>query len=92
MKVVINKCFGGFGITKECLRLYEKLSGKNEDSYYNIERHDPFLIKAIEQLGENESSVKYADLKIVEIPDGKKYEIDEYDGIESIHEKVEHWG
>ena len=92
LKVVINKCYGGFGITDECLKLYNKLSGKKLERYYDIQRHNPNLIKAIEQLGENESSGECAELKIVEIPNGKEYTIDEYDGMETIHEKVEEWG
>jgi len=91
-KVVINKCYGGFGITKKCLKLYNKLSGKKEEYDFDIERHDPFLIKAIEQLGEKESSDACANLRIITIPDGEEYEIDEYDGIETIHKKVDNWG
>ena len=92
MKVVINKCYGGFGISQECLKLYNKLSGKNEKYDFGLERHDPNLIKAIEELGIEKARDGLAKLKIVEIPDGKEYDIEEYDGFEHIHEKVEIWG
>ena len=45
---------------------------------------------AFETLGEK-ANTRFSDLKIVEIPDGVDYEIDEYDGIESIHEKHRSW-
>jgi hypothetical protein len=33
----------------------------------------------------------FASLKVVEIPDGIEWEIDEYDGKETIHEKHRSW-
>lgn len=91
MKVVINKCYGGFGISKECLKLYNELTEKNVKYDWDIERSDPFLIQAIEKIGEKESSDSLAELKIIEIPDGTKYTIEEYDGIEWIAEEHNTW-
>ena len=57
----------------------------------DIERNDPDLIRAIEIVGTEEASGKYASLKIVEIPDDVEWEIEEYDGSEWIAEKHRIW-
>lgn len=51
----------------------------------DIERHDPALVQAVEELGDAASG-KFAKLRVVEVPDGGKYRIDEYDGLESVVE------
>ena len=56
-----------------------------------IERDNPFLVRVVEELGTKASS-KYADLGVIEIPDGVEYEIDDYDVMETIHEKHRTWG
>ena len=146
MKIVINSCFGGFGLSNKAIKRYLELKGKecffyeaidsiytykkvdensegilimiftkdfgNEfkspkfkqggpqskeyndmwDFYFydrGIERNDLDLIKVVEELGK-EANGEHAELKIIEIPD-IKYEIDEYDGIESIHEVHRSW-
>jgi len=101
MKIVINKCYGGFGVSQA---VYEELGIKwdgygyidNEDlniksTVYNAYRTNKKLIKAIEKIGEEKSSGPMAKLKIIEIPDNIEWEIDEYDGIETIHEKHRSW-
>ncbi len=59
----------------------------NEHYYYNEwadeDRSDPDLIAVIEKLGEKANGM-CANLCIEEIPDGAEYEIDEYDGFESV--------
>ncbi|MGH9877428.1 MAG: hypothetical protein ACRD5H_07300 [Nitrososphaerales archaeon] len=50
----------------------------------------PQLIRVVEEMG-SAVNTKYAELKIVEIPDGIEWEIDEYDGVEAIHEKHRSW-
>lgn len=60
-----------------------------------LERHDPLLVQVVEELGPDKhregASGRCAQLHIVEIPDGVQYEIDEYDGMESIHEIHRSW-
>ncbi len=56
----------------------------------NETRTDKDLIEVIETLGEK-SFGKHANLKVIEIPDNIEYEIHEYDGLESIHEKHRSW-
>ena len=136
-KIVINACYGGFGLsykgvmsyadkkgftlyafvderdknhkcigfryydsqkdTKEYLIHYSKKPLKNKkyeegSCFYpgDIERNDPALIAVVEELKE-EANGSCAELKIVEIPDDVIWEIDEYDGWESVEEKTRHW-
>lgn len=137
MKLAINKCYGGFGISAIAIKEYLKLKGKEcffykkdynkkvynrvsvEDAdnydlsltkdygeqisddwkafeehyfYYNdIERNDPDLIRVIETLGEDKASGNLSRVKVVEIPDDVAYEINDYDGIESVHEVHRSW-
>lgn len=93
MKVVINKCYGGFGLSDEALELGRKLSKNQEwgERQYDMKRHNKMLVRVVEQLGEK-SWGECAKLKVVEIPDGTKYEIDEYDGMECIAETHRAWG
>jgi hypothetical protein len=144
MKVVINKCYGGFGLSDAAyakliewgvpVRKYVKeerdeqtglykdeplndgeiifdreLTPKGEDDindmYYKYptirerywecwirqNRTHPLLVRVVEELGEAASG-RYAKLKVVDVPDGVDYEIDEYDGIEHIAEKHRTWG
>lgn len=144
MKLVVNKCYGGFGLSEKA---YEKLieygipvrkyieqerdpktllykpeplndgevifdrdlndpaaPGKTDvnaslrrlDGRYweNWIRHDnrshPLVVRVVDELG-SEADGRHAKLEIVEIPDDVEYEIDEYDGIESIHEVHRSW-
>jgi hypothetical protein len=55
-------------------------------------RTDPDLIALIENRGSKWASGRCASLKIVEIPDGTDYIIEEYDGNEHIAERHKTWG
>ena len=108
MKLVINTCYGGFGLSQEALLELQKIATPDsafvimldEDQYLYIEknkaegyysiREDLQLIKVIEELG-SRANDEYADLKIVEIPDGVEFEIAEYDGVEWIAEVHRTW-
>ena len=135
-KVILNKCFGGFGLSKEAYELYAKKKGisvfhytqenlKKEiytyatddnrtfDFYFTKDfgdnvyisdedfkkyflkldedfREDKTLIEVVEELGEKANAF-YSNLKIVEIPDDLDYVIDNYDGIETLRQKVQEW-
>lgn len=99
LKVVINKCYGGFGISKECCERMAELGSKKAkerlehcekyDSgrwygYIDVKRHDKYLVQAVEELGEKADG-PYAKLEVVKvyIPD-EPYTITEYDGYESV--------
>ena len=66
--------------------LYSKHIIKNRD----YERHDTLLIQVVKELG-TKANGQCASLKIVTIPDGTDYEIEEYDGNEHIAEKHRTW-
>lgn len=150
MKVVINKCYGGFGLSPEAaLWLYEK-GYKGDDFVCPVEeyfgkdgieknddksllgyksamdkwedylktgfqglfltvfspckkfvistrieredRHNPLVVECVETLGSDAASGRFANLEVVEIPDGVEYTIEEYDGNEHIAEKHRTWG
>lgn len=60
------------------------------DEYYASEI-DKFAIKVVEEM-DNEVNGRFAELKIVEIPDDVSWEIVEYDGMEHIAEIHRTWG
>jgi hypothetical protein len=145
-EIVINKCWGGFGLSHEAMMLYSKLSGtklypfvderesggkewsplthksvpyvneesksspfdlifystkplkKNgtyeKDSYFSdddIKRDDKNLVKVVKKL-KDKANGYFAELRVVEIPDDVEWEIDDYDGMESIEEVHKSWG
>lgn len=141
MKVVINKCYGGFSLSVKAVlwlfehgfdedgfktpiekywtvldsrrfgykdslsewRTYQREGGrepltlsvftpdeKSVLSNRSTHRSNPLLIKCIEELGEAANG-RFAELKIIEIPDGIKWIVSEYDGMESIEEEHRSW-
>jgi hypothetical protein len=137
MKIVINRCYGGFGLSHGAMLRYFEIKGvdvypeKNtwfwsywlvpeserisstvlekwstlsiEDrTEYNkqyreqtlssseISRDDEALVYVVEEMGESANG-EHADLKVVEIPDGVQWQIEEYDGMEHIAEVHRTW-
>lgn len=92
MKIVINKCYGGFGLSKEAMDLYlEKKSMQGENLHDSeIARNDPVLVEVVEELG-IVASDRYAELEVVDIPDDVEWEIKEYDGNEWVAEVHRTW-
>ena len=78
--MIINDCYGGFGIRMDILEKL-KLTAYSEGD--DVIRSNPQLIKMIEA-GEDISD-SYAKLKVVEIPDeSTDWYLDENDGWESV--------
>lgn len=90
MKVVINRCFGGFGLSDEALARYNELAGTNLEHQWGQDRADPFLVQVVEELGAKANDI-CADLKIVDIPDDVEWYVHDYDGLESVYEKHRIW-
>ena len=95
-KVVINGCYGGFGLSQlalnilyknhpDMIEVYENYRGQ-ELMYLSdeIERHDKRLVEVVENLGSEDSSASCANL-IIETIYNPVYKVSEYDGYESIH-------
>ena len=101
MKIAINDCFGGFGVTKAVFKElgieYDGYGYLDNDSFgikssnYNEYRKHPKLISAIEKIGVEDSSGSCAKICIVDIPEDVEWEINDYDGAESIHEVHRSW-
>ena len=89
-KVAINKCYGGFSISKECAKWIENKYGldlsKEYDYgayYFDEKRHAKELIDAIETLGSEVCSGDCARI-VLEDCGGGLYNIEEYDGYETL--------
>ncbi len=102
MKLVVNRCYGGFGLSKKAVERMAEL-GHDEareeldrDNFYGFvcaddeQRADQILVQVVEELG-READGSCAALEIVEIPDGIDFQIDEYDGLEWVAEKHQTW-
>lgn len=98
MKIVVNRTFGGFKIPPQ---LAEELGwfcvyfNGGEDLPADYDEHtDPDMIAGLERMIEEGVDVNEAagtKLEIVEIPDDIDWYIDDYDGIETIHECHRSW-
>jgi hypothetical protein len=84
VKVVINKCYGGFRLSQEANDLYESRAGKAL-CLWTTDRHDPILVGVVEELG-RQANACHSDLRIVEVVSADKYHIDECDGWEDVVE------
>ena len=93
MFVVINDRHGGFGLSNEALENYCEVKGildTNSFSHHFIDRCDPTLVDIVRIMGDRAND-RYSRLKIVEIPDGTDYFIQEHDGMEWIAEAHRTW-
>ncbi len=71
----------------------DKFNFDNTNYWDNSDEHrtNPILIQAIEEVGLKKSSGMFAELKIIDLPDDVNYQINDYDGHESIHEQHRSW-
>ena len=100
MKVVINKCYGGFNLSLSAMERLAELGCEEAQEIiqskpfygclYKTERNDSRLIQAVEELGKHANG-NFARLEVIDIPDDILWEINEYDGMETIHEKHRSW-
>jgi hypothetical protein len=90
-KIVINACFGGFSLSEEAYKeLGLELDGFGFEYRENDRRTDEELVRVVEKLGDKASG-RLAKLKVVQVPDDVEWEIDDYDGYESVEEKHRSW-
>lgn len=90
--IVINDCYGGFSLSERAILEYKKLAGITDPSFYDrdIPRDDPYLIKIVRELGMSANG-SCANLKIVEVPAGVKWIVQDYDGAEWVAEEHRTW-
>jgi hypothetical protein len=90
--VVINTCYGGFGLSDRAKSEYMKLAGLTETDFHDrdLTRDDPYLVKVVKELG-MAANGGFANLKIVEVPGNVKWHIGEYDGNEWVAEDHRTW-
>ena len=95
-KVVINTCFGGFGLSDKAVAKYLEKSGV-EFKYWEVQRDDPYLVEVVEELGESANGSN-AELAIRVIHDdavnASAWTIQEYDGCEGVdinYSAIEVW-
>jgi hypothetical protein len=92
MKVVINECHGGFGLSEEAEHRFKEHYNITDPYWHTHEicRRDPYLIQLIVDMGD-EVNNRYSKLKIVEIPDDVQWQIAEHGGMEWVAEKHRTW-
>ena len=90
--IVINTCYGGFGLSDRATREYKSMAGITDEKWYDreIPRDDPYLIKIVRDLGMGANGA-HASLKIIELPPDVEWEVEEYDGNEWVAEKHRTW-
>jgi hypothetical protein len=91
-QIVINDCYGGFGLSDRAIKEYKMLAGITDKDFFDreIPRDDPYLIKVVRDLGMSANGA-HANLKIVEIPGDVKWHVAEYDGAEWVAEDHRTW-
>ena len=90
MKIVINREFGGFGLSEDALEEYCERKGIMDIFVHQIPRDDPILVEVVESMGSNADG-RYSLLKVVEVPDEVDWYIEEYDGVEWVAERHRTW-
>jgi len=104
MKIAINIDYGGAALSDEALERLEELGSTIDYSEWrgawrndDKSRTDPILIQVLEELGEERSAQqdphrrKPNIIRVVDVPDGVKWTIHDYDGRESVHEIHRVW-
>jgi len=85
-RVVINTCYGEFGLSKQAEVMYRGLTGHITPRTRDCEH----LIEVVQSLG-HKANGPYADLKIVKIPAHIRWEIINKEGREEIQELPKRW-
>ena len=91
-KIVINTCFGGFGLSESSLEDYKKRKNITDENFYHwdIPRDCPHLVAMVEEGGTDVDGI-YSELKVVDVPDDVNWFIHEYDGMEHVAERHRTW-
>jgi hypothetical protein len=90
--VVINNCYGGFGLSDRAILEYKQMAGITDPKWYDrdVPRDDPYLVQIVKDMGMSANGA-HASLRIVEVPGDVEWQIEEYDGNEWVAEKHRTW-
>lgn len=86
VEIMVNTCYGGFGLSEAAMDEYRKRCPGNENvDYYDIDRHDPVMVQILKQMGEAAFGA-FSRIKLKKIPVQylDHYSISEYDGLEHV--------
>lgn len=84
MKIVINKCYGGFGLSEKAMNALGFAHMWEARQFFEEHRNDERLVALVQYDAKGMSGI-CADLDVVEIPDdATDWRVDEYDGMESV--------
>lgn len=85
-EIVINKCYGGFGLSEEAEMWLSKRGIWQKyphlEHLYYIPRHEPLLVECVKTLGDAANGY-WANL-VIETITSRAYYINEYDGMETV--------
>ena len=84
MKIVLNECYGGFGLSDFGAKILGTHNPEREMSFGNGNAMHETLAALVEKFGAQLNG-EFANLEVFEIPDDvTDWEIDDYDGYESL--------
>lgn len=86
MKIVVNKCYGGFRLSDKAEEMLAEAIGVSTDDIWGDNyREHPALVAIVEELGLESYDDDVSELTVVEIPeDATDWELSDYDGYEDI--------
>ena len=84
MEIVVNRCWGGFGLSeKACKEL-------GVESYYEVDRTNPKLIEMVKTWDPQDVNAWGSTLKVIELPfKTSDWVINDYDGMEIVYYVVD---
>lgn len=87
MEIVVNRCYGGYGLSKEAVKM---MGYEDYCEAIDVKRNHPTLVATVRYLGSDNASGDFSDLRIVEIPDeATDWTIKEHDGFEIVYYVVD---
>lgn len=94
MKMILNKCYGGFHLSDKAETMFAKVIGVDaEDFGYDFAddyRTHPSLIAIVEELGKEAYDDEVSELVVLELSDNTTdWFVDEYDGYETVYYVVD---
>lgn len=91
MKVIVNQCYGNFGLSQQAISVLASRGYDVENKDDDDLRVSPEVIAVVEELGKL-ANAKKADLHVIEVPlPQDQWYIMDYDGSETVYENHRRW-